>query len=156
MAVSRCFHMKFEGWTISDNIKFNKDKCHNLDLGRGNLGYSDRLGNESLESSTTEKGYWSMASWTWVSSALAVICLLQVLYLFCQHHKKYLAVTKMLVEPEKLDLMNSMFSRTTSSVQAWSIRTGSQCRNYFRQLSSVTYYSVFKKSSWDTATQNEL
>lgn len=45
MAVFRCFHMKFEGWTITDNTKFNKDKCHILDLGRVNPGCSDRLGN---------------------------------------------------------------------------------------------------------------
>lgn len=96
----------------------------------------------------------SCAIWktSWYGACLPVatqreVCLLQILYHLCHHHKKYLAVTKMPAKPKKLDLMSSMLSRTTSTVQTWSIRVGSQWRNYFRQQSSVTYYSVFKKSS---------
>lgn len=112
-------------------------------------GVLDQVGRNLAVKPKSSCAIWK-ALWFGVCLPVATprdVCLLQVLYPFCQHHTKYLAVTKMPAEPEKLDLMSNMFSRTTSSVQTWRIRIGSQWRNYFRQQSSVTYHSVFKKSS---------
>ncbi|RMC21366.1 hypothetical protein DUI87_02228 [Hirundo rustica rustica] len=46
---------QLEGWAITIHMKFNKGKCQILHLGQGNPGCTDRLGNEMLESSTTER-----------------------------------------------------------------------------------------------------
>ncbi|KAJ7411880.1 RNA-directed DNA polymerase from mobile element jockey-like protein [Willisornis vidua] len=46
---------KIEGWAITNHRKFNKRKCQILHLGWDNPGCMYRLGNESLESSATER-----------------------------------------------------------------------------------------------------
>lgn len=45
---------KLESWVITNLVKL-KSKCQILHLGRGNLGYMYRLGNEMLRSSPTER-----------------------------------------------------------------------------------------------------
>jgi len=40
--------VKLESWTITTCTKFSKSKCWILQLGRGNPGYTYRLGNETL------------------------------------------------------------------------------------------------------------
>lgn len=47
--------VKLESWAITTCTKFNKSECQILQLGRGNPGYTYRLGDEMLENSTTEK-----------------------------------------------------------------------------------------------------
>ncbi|KAJ7413508.1 rna-directed dna polymerase from mobile element jockey-like [Willisornis vidua] len=46
---------KSEKWAITNCMKFNKDKSWTLHLRWGNPGCTYRLGNETLESSTTER-----------------------------------------------------------------------------------------------------
>ena len=46
---------KSEDWIITNHMKFNKNKCWILNLGRCSPGYVYRLGDEMLENSTTEK-----------------------------------------------------------------------------------------------------
>lgn len=43
-----------ECWTIN-GMKFNKDKCCILNLGQGNARHRNRLAEELLKSSSTEK-----------------------------------------------------------------------------------------------------
>lgn len=45
-----------ECWTIN-GVKFNKDKCCILILGQGNVGHRNRLSEEWLKSSSTEKNW---------------------------------------------------------------------------------------------------
>ncbi|GAB0182551.1 mitochondrial enolase superfamily member 1 [Grus japonensis] len=42
---------RLENWAITNGIRFNKGKCRILHLGRGNPGYTYRLGDEMLETS---------------------------------------------------------------------------------------------------------
>ena len=46
---------RLENWAITNRMKFNKGKCQILHLGRGNPGYTYRLGNETLETSHAER-----------------------------------------------------------------------------------------------------
>ena len=46
---------RLENWAITNRMKFNKGKCQILHLGRGNPGYTYRLGNEMLETSHAER-----------------------------------------------------------------------------------------------------
>ncbi|GAB0183316.1 hypothetical protein GRJ2_000796900 [Grus japonensis] len=43
-----------ENWAITNRLRFNKGKCWILHLGRGNPGYTYRLGDETLETSHAE------------------------------------------------------------------------------------------------------
>ncbi|KAK4816037.1 hypothetical protein QYF61_011027 [Mycteria americana] len=46
---------RLESWAIINHMKFNKNKCWILHLGRGNPGYMYKLGDERLESSPVER-----------------------------------------------------------------------------------------------------
>uniref|UniRef100_A0A8B9CLT0 Reverse transcriptase domain-containing protein n=1 Tax=Anser brachyrhynchus TaxID=132585 RepID=A0A8B9CLT0_9AVES len=46
---------RLESWVITSHMKFNKSKCWVLHLGRGNPGYTYRLGDKTLESSPEER-----------------------------------------------------------------------------------------------------
>ncbi|GAB0179846.1 mitochondrial enolase superfamily member 1 [Grus japonensis] len=46
---------RLENWAITSCMRFNKGKCQILHLGRGNPGYTYRLGNETLETSHAER-----------------------------------------------------------------------------------------------------
>ncbi|RMC05424.1 hypothetical protein DUI87_18616 [Hirundo rustica rustica] len=46
---------KSEIWASINHLKFNKVECQILHLGWGSPGYVDRLGNETLKSSTVER-----------------------------------------------------------------------------------------------------
>ncbi|GAB0196742.1 hypothetical protein GRJ2_002139500 [Grus japonensis] len=46
---------RLENWAITSCMRFNKGKCQILHLGRGNPGYTYRLGDETLETSHAER-----------------------------------------------------------------------------------------------------
>jgi len=46
---------KSEDWIITNHMKFNKNKCWILNLGRCSPGYVYRLGDEMLDSNPTER-----------------------------------------------------------------------------------------------------
>ncbi|GAB0179481.1 mitochondrial enolase superfamily member 1 [Grus japonensis] len=46
---------RLENWAITNRMRFNKGRCWILHLGRGNPGYTYRLGNEMLETSHAER-----------------------------------------------------------------------------------------------------
>ncbi|GAB0189020.1 centromere protein C [Grus japonensis] len=46
---------RLENWAITNRMRFNKGRCWILHLGRGNPGYTYRLGNETLETSHAER-----------------------------------------------------------------------------------------------------
>lgn len=46
---------RLKSWAITNYIKFNRSECWILHLGRGNSGYTDKLGNDWLESSPVER-----------------------------------------------------------------------------------------------------
>ncbi|GAB0185980.1 hypothetical protein GRJ2_001063300 [Grus japonensis] len=46
---------RLENWAIASSMRFNKGRCWILHLGRGNPGYTYRLGNETLETSHAER-----------------------------------------------------------------------------------------------------
>ncbi|GAB0204298.1 mitochondrial enolase superfamily member 1 [Grus japonensis] len=46
---------RLENWATTNRMRFNKGKCRIPHLGRGNPGYTYRLGNETLETSHTER-----------------------------------------------------------------------------------------------------
>ncbi|GAB0182689.1 mitochondrial enolase superfamily member 1 [Grus japonensis] len=46
---------RLENWAITSRVRFNKGKCQILHLGRGNPGYTYRLGDDMLETSHAER-----------------------------------------------------------------------------------------------------
>ncbi|GAB0175520.1 hypothetical protein GRJ2_000017200 [Grus japonensis] len=46
---------RLENWAITSHVRLNKGKCQILHLGRGNPGYTYRLGDETLETSHAER-----------------------------------------------------------------------------------------------------
>jgi len=56
---------KLENWASTNHMKYNKNKCLILHLGRGSPGHTHCLGDGTLESSPTERnwGSWSTVDW---------------------------------------------------------------------------------------------
>ena len=47
---------KTENWASTNHMKYSKNKCLILHLGRGNPGHTHFLGNGTLENSPTNRG----------------------------------------------------------------------------------------------------
>ena len=47
---------KLENWASTNHMKYNKNKCLFLHLGRGNHARTHNLGDGPLDSSPTERG----------------------------------------------------------------------------------------------------
>ena len=56
---------KREKWASTNHMKYNKNKCLILHLQRGSPGHTHCLGDGTLESSPTERGWgsWSTVDW---------------------------------------------------------------------------------------------
>ncbi|GAB0204328.1 mitochondrial enolase superfamily member 1 [Grus japonensis] len=53
---------RLENWATTNRMRFNKAKCQIPHLGRGNPGYTHRLGDEMLETSHAERDFFMRGS----------------------------------------------------------------------------------------------